>query len=93
MGSRPSPAVIADRLLSDFSEDGRDRSQYHHTGHGVPFGSAISEEVVILPGLFVFQGTCTVSGIKLLPGTAEKEYILSHTMTFFAHLYSAFTET
>lgn len=93
MGSRPSPAVIANRLLSDFSEDGRDRSQYHHTGHGVPFGSAISEEVVILPGLFVFQGTCTASGVKLLPGTAEKEYVLSHTMTFSAHLYSAFTET
>ena len=92
MGSRPSPAVIANRELSDFSEDGRNRSQYH-TGHGVPFGSAISEEVVILPGLFGFQGTCTASGVKLLPGTAKKEYVLSHTMTFSAHLYSAFTET
>lgn len=48
---------------------------------------------VVLQWLFGFQGACTASGFKLLSGTAEKEYILSHTMTFSAHLYSAFTET
>jgi len=41
-------------------------------GHGVPFGSAISGEFVILPGVFGFQRACTPDGIKLLPDGAEK---------------------
>jgi len=40
--------------------------------HGVPFGAAISEEVVILPGVFGFQGACTWEGVKLLPFHVEK---------------------
>ena len=80
MGSRPSPAVIANRLLSDFSEDGMDRSQ-QYTGHGVPFGLAISEEVVILPGLCGFQGTCTWTGLNCYRRNVEKVFFVPSPYT------------
>jgi hypothetical protein len=36
-------------------------------GHGVSVGSAISGEIVVLTGVFGFQGTQAPDGVKLLP--------------------------
>ena len=53
-GESPLSVVIANRELLDFSENGISRS-LRDVGHGVPFGSAIPERSLSVPGSILFS--------------------------------------